>query len=55
MKETSPGGCFYCGLPKQNHCQVWHGPGIGISGFVEPTQEQIKERILRRREDANRS
>ena len=50
-REICPGGCYYCGLPKYNHCQVWHGPGIGIGGFVPPTQEQIKERMRARRQE----
>ncbi len=47
---TAPGGCRYCGAEKYNHCQRYHGPELGFGGFVHPTQEQIKERML-----ANRS
>lgn len=49
IKNPNPGGCRFCGVDKPNHCQIWHGPGIGIGGFVDPTQEQIKERMLERR------
>lgn len=48
-KPINPGGCRFCGADRQNHCQRWHGPGIGIGGFVDPTQEQIKERMIERR------
>jgi hypothetical protein len=52
MKKSeiaNPGGCRYCGQPRYFHCQLWHGPERGIEGFIEPTQEQIKERMLTRR------
>lgn len=45
----NPGGCKWCGVERQNHCQLWHGPELGFGGFVDPTQEQIKERMLERR------
>lgn len=47
--KINPGGCRYCGVPKHEHCQIWHGPDLGTGGFVEPTQEQIKERMIMRR------
>lgn len=51
----NPGGCALCGADKQNHCQRWHGPGIGFGGFVDPTQEQIKERMLKRYNGRNKN
>jgi len=53
MKQSeinNPGGCRYCGQPQYLHCQIWHGVGRGFEGFIPPTQEQIKDRMLRRRE-----
>lgn len=47
--QINPGGCRYCGVPKHEHCQIWHGPDLGTGGFVQPTQEQIKERMVTRR------
>ncbi len=57
----NPGSCRWCGINKQDHCQRWsselHRLGEnGWHGYVHPTQEQIKERMMRRRENnANRS
>jgi hypothetical protein len=54
---ANPGGCRYCGQPRYFHCQCWHGPERGFEGFIEPTQEQIKERMIERRrlKNADRS
>lgn len=51
IRNPSPGGCRYCGVEKVKHCQIYHGPELGYGGFVAPTQEQIKERMLRRRRE----
>lgn len=50
IKNPNPGGCRWCGIDRQRHYQTYHGPDLGSGGFVDPTQEQIKERML-----ANRS
>lgn len=53
---ANPGGCRYCGQPRYFHCQLWHGNDRGFEGFIEPTQEQIKERMIERsRLNGNRS
>ena len=43
---VEPNGCALCGIPKPHGIQ--YGSGGGHS-FVQPTQEQIKERMRRRR------
>jgi len=50
---ANPGGCRHCGQPKYFHCQLWHGNDRGFEGFIEPTQEQIKERMIKRRDMRN--
>lgn len=57
----NPGSCRWCGIDKPDHCQRWSRKlseidGNGWHGYVHPTQEQIKERMLKRKEiNANRS
>lgn len=60
MHQKSPAGCRWCGQVRYFHCQRWSKElsdltGNGSHGYVHPTQEQIKERMLKRRNDANRS
>lgn len=50
IKNPNPGGCRWCGIDRQRHYQTYHGPDLGSGGFVDPTQEQIKERMFARRE-----
>lgn len=48
MKITNPMGCRWCGLDKRPHFQQWKPP-VGWHQWEQPTQEQIKERMLARR------
>ncbi|EFL29376.1 hypothetical protein SSOG_09090 [Streptomyces himastatinicus ATCC 53653] len=48
MKITNPMGCRWCGLDKRPHFQQWKPP-VGWHQWTQPTQEQIKERMLARR------
>lgn len=51
MADTTipaPNGCRYCGADKQNHCQR-SGRGVGIHGWVEPTNKQRLTRMKARR------
>lgn len=41
-------GCRHCGLPVREHMQRWSAHA-GWHKWVEPTQEQIKDRMLARR------
>ncbi len=55
----NPGSCRWCGIDRQDHCQRWSRKlseidGNGWHGFVNPTQEQIKERMLERRRKRNK-
>jgi hypothetical protein len=60
--EIVPNGCRYCGLDYQGHCQRWHPDAAvetkyingkafndGWHAWIQPTQEQIKQRMLARR------
>jgi hypothetical protein len=52
-----PGSCRWCGINKQDHCQRWsrqlHELGEnGWHGFVHPTEEQIKARMLKHRKES---
>ncbi|MFI1472092.1 hypothetical protein [Streptomyces wuyuanensis] len=50
---TEVNGCRHCGVPEREHMQRWsrrdgeRGPGWHT--WTQPTQEQIKERMRRRR------
>ncbi|MEU7911359.1 hypothetical protein [Microbispora bryophytorum] len=47
-------GCRYCGLPEKGsrrrlpHCQRWSAE-VGWHTWTQPTQKQIKQRMLARR------
>lgn len=43
-----PSGCRHCGVEARDHCQRW-ASSVGWHRWVEPTQEQIKARMLARR------
>lgn len=45
---TVPNGCRHCGADKQNHCQR-SGRGVGMHGWVEPTDAQRLARMKTRR------
>ena len=44
----APDGCRHCGTAQREHPQKHH-PDVGFHGWVEPTDEQRKERMLVRR------
>jgi hypothetical protein len=45
----NPNGCHWCGEDRERHVQLWH-PEVGWHQWVEPTDEQRKERLLQRRD-----
>ena len=45
----TPGGCRWCGLEQYGHMQWWL-PGRGFHRWTQPTQAQIKARMLARRQ-----
>lgn len=49
---TTPNGCAQCGKAQGKHAIEW-GPR-GYHTWVEPTDAQRKERMLRRRRDTER-
>ena len=49
---TIPSGCRWCGIDQRDHAQRWTPPSKGGPGWhkwAQPTQEQIKARMLARR------
>lgn len=44
----TPDGCRHCGTAEREHAQQHH-PDVGFHGWVEPTSDQRKERMLARR------
>ena len=46
---TPPSGCRHCGVEARDHFQRW-ASGVGWHQWVEPTREQIKARMLARRD-----
>ena len=44
----TPGGCRWCGLGEYGHMQWWL-PGRGFHCWEQPTQAQIKARMVARR------
>ncbi len=44
----TPGGCRWCGLEEYGHRQWWL-PGRGFHKWAQPTQAQIKARMVARR------
>lgn len=43
-----PNGCTHCGIPDSQH--GWqYLPGVGVHGWMAPTQQQIKARMQARR------
>ncbi|MFJ9420776.1 hypothetical protein [Streptomyces sp. NPDC101249] len=44
----APGGCRWCGRAEYGHMQSWL-PGRGFHRWTQPTQAQIKARMLARR------
>lgn len=49
MSETPVDGCRHCGNPLHPmHAQRWT-EAVGWHGWTQPTQEQIKARMIARR------
>ena len=48
--QPAPYGCSWCGDERHHHGHQW-APIIGTHQWMQPTQAQIKERMLRRRAD----
>lgn len=52
--EAEPQGCGRCGIPEREHMQRWkpsaNGAESGWHKWIAPTQEQLKTRMLARRE-----
>ncbi|MGC5012589.1 hypothetical protein ACLQ2R_17635 [Streptosporangium sp. DT93] len=46
---TAPNGCTHCGIEQHDHAQRWTDEA-GWHVWAAPTQEQIKARMLTRRE-----
>jgi hypothetical protein len=44
----NPMGCHHCGLDSREHAQRWKPP-VGWHKWTQPTQDQIKARMLARR------
>lgn len=49
MTTPAPSGCQHCGTPKRDHMQRWT-KSTGWHRYTPPTQEQIKARMLARRD-----
>lgn len=49
MADLIPSGCRHCGVERRAHFRRWSA-GAGWHGWTAPTQEQIKARMLARRE-----
>lgn len=45
-----PSSCGICGIVKRKHYSQWKN-GVGWHTWIMPTQEQIKARMLFRREN----
>lgn len=45
---ASPSSCAACGIDKRDHYQRWTRDA-GWHGYKQPTQQQIKARMLARR------
>lgn len=47
--QITPNGCRWCGLPliQPAHGRQWH-PSVGLHAWEQPTQDQIKARMLAR-------
>jgi hypothetical protein len=44
----NPNGCRWCGIDRRPHFQQWKPP-VGWHQWEQPTQQQIKDRMLARR------
>ena len=45
----TPSACRWCGIEERSHFQQWKPP-VGCSQTCQPTQPQIKARMLARRQ-----
>lgn len=50
MPTPTPYGCSWCGDERHHHGNQW-APIIGAHQWLQPSQAQIKERMVRRRAD----
>jgi len=48
IEPIEPYGCTVCGVPKSQHGRRWH-PAVEVHQWQQPTQQQIKDRMLARR------
>ena len=48
-EPTAPSGCYWCGIEKRGHFNRWTA-SPGWHQWTPPTQEQIKQRMVARRE-----
>jgi hypothetical protein len=48
VSSAQPFACRWCGVPEREHMQRWKPP-VGWHQWTQPTQGQIKARMLARR------
>lgn len=48
-RPVEPSACRWCGIPKRDHAQQWVN-GVGWHCHADPTDRQIKARMIARRE-----
>lgn len=48
----NPNGCTWCGVDELEHGGRWKPP-VGWHNWEQPTDEQIKARMVTRRENAS--
>jgi hypothetical protein len=48
MRTPNPMGCRWCGIDQRGHAQQYKAP-VGWHQWGQPTQQQIKDRMLARR------
>ncbi|MEU8469556.1 hypothetical protein AB0F30_16810 [Streptomyces sp. NPDC029006] len=48
MGAPNPMGCRWCGIDQRPHARQWKPP-VGWHAWEQPTQQQIKDRMLARR------
>jgi hypothetical protein len=50
VTDPAPSGCHWCGVDRREHAQRWT-EAAGWHGWTAPTQQQIKDRMLARRQE----
>ncbi|PBC72286.1 MULTISPECIES: hypothetical protein [unclassified Streptomyces] len=48
-RMPQPNSCRWCGIDQRQHMQQWKPP-VGWHQWEQPTQDQIKARMLARRQ-----